>query len=92
MSEHTIYICDCCGKELRPYKDDKVETRSHLCLLHAGHITPCCSIASSGPSHINEAHLCDDCAAIWDKLEQQIKSDIKNLLPSILRLRGKENA
>lgn len=92
MSEHTIYICDCCGKELRPYKDDKVETRSHICLLRARHITPCCSIASSGPLYSSEAHLCEDCAAIWDKMTEQIKSDINNLLPSILRLRSKSNA
>lgn len=89
MSEHTIYVCDCCGKELRPYKGDNVEKVCHLSLQRAGHIDYRCSIASSGERYTIEAHLCEDCAAIWHKLEEQIKSDINNLLPSILRLREK---
>lgn len=86
MAEKTIYICDCCGKEIT---DKKV-------------ISPCIARVGRGAGHIfdgllspeskckgsNRKHFCSTCFPTIQRLEKQLIRDAENLISDAQELLG----
>ena len=88
MAEKTMYICDCCGKEIT---DKKVIS---LCIarvgrggdyLFSGLLSPESKCKGS-----NRKHFCSTCFSTIQRLEKQLIRDAENLISDAQGLLGVE--
>lgn len=86
MAEKTIYICDCCGKEITdekvtPYYVTRVGRGTNF--LFREMLSPVNEDDSS-----NQKHFCATCFPTIQRLEKQLIRDAENLISDAQELLG----